>query len=444
VTSVAQARPFSELHGPRAPSLMQTMQLLRDPNGFLTGAWHRYGDLFRIRIQVMGDVMVAADPSLTRDMLVGDQSLFLGGAANQLGEPMVGARSLFLTDGDDHVWQRRLVLPPFHARKLQLYARQIEVIAERHLDGLPTGKPLPTRPVMQAIAMDVILEIVFGVRGIVADRLRDALVAMRGPLGSIIMLPWMRHDLGPGSPWRVFLRRRARVDELIRQEMTTRRHEAGLAERNDVLSMLLAATDEDGNGLSDSDIRDQLLTLVTAGYETTATGLAWAVERLSRHPRALAIARAAAAGGDDGYLAACAREALRLRPPLYHIARRLGRPHTIGGYELPAGLAVMIPILLLHQRPDLYPDPLVFRPERFLGDRVDPLDWLPFGGGPRRCVGAHLAELEMQIVLRHLLARYGIRPVGGNDEPMRIFHVTLVPGHGGVAILERPEHPASG
>jgi cytochrome P450 len=266
--------------------------------------------------------------------------------------------------------------------------------------------------------------------------MRDALVAMRGPLGTIIMLPWMRRDLGPGSPWRVFLHRRARVDELITREMAARRREPGLAERNDVLSMLLVATDEDGKGLSDTDIRDQLLTLVTAGYETTATGLAWAVERLSRHPEALAAARVAAAEHDDEYLAACAREALRLRPPLYHIARRLGRQHTIGGYELPAGLAVMIPILLLHQRADLYPDPLVFRPERFMGGRVDPLDWLPFGGGPRRCVGAHLAELEMQIVLRHLLAGYAIRPVGERDEPMRIFHVTLVPGRGGMAILD--------
>src|SRR5262245_41883698 len=190
--NAAQAGSLDALDGPRVPSLVQTMRLLHDPNGFLVSAWRQYGDIFRLRIQVMGDVVVVADPALTREMLVGDQSLFLGGAANQLGEPMVGSRSLFLTDGDDHVWQRRLVLPPFHARKLQSYAKQIEVIAARNLAGLPTGKPIPTRPVMQAIAMDVILEIVFGVRGPVAERLREALVAMRGPLGTIIMLPWMR------------------------------------------------------------------------------------------------------------------------------------------------------------------------------------------------------------------------------------------------------------
>jgi cytochrome P450 len=426
-----------ELEGPRAPSLAQTMRLLRDPNGFLVGAWRRYGDIFRIRIQVMGDVVVVADPALIREMLVGDQSLFLGGAANQLGEPMIGSRSLFLTDGSDHARQRRLVLPPFHARKLHSYAERIEAIAARHLAALPTGKPVPTRPVMQAIAMDVILEIVFGVRGAVADRLRAALVAMRGPLGSIIMLPWMRRDFGPGSPWRVFLRRRAHVDALIAAEMAARRRAPDLAERNDVLSMLLTATDEEGRGLSDGDISDQLLTLVTAGYETTATGLAWAVERLSRSPEVLAAARAAAARGDDGYLAACAREALRVRPPLYHIARRLGRAHTIGGYELPQGIAVMIPILLLHQREDLYGDPLEFRPERFLVGRVDPLDWLPFGGGARRCIGAHLAELEMTIALRHLLTGYTIRPASDRGEPMRVFHVTLVPGRGGVATLDR-------
>lgn len=437
MTTVARAKPFNELGGPRAPALAQTLHLLHDPNRFLVGAWHRYGDLFRVRIQVMGDVLVVADPAMTREILVGDQSLFLGGAANQLGEPMVGSRSLFLTDGDDHARQRRLVLPPFHARRLQSYADQIQVIASKHLAGLPTGRPAPTRPVMQAIAMDVILEIIFGVRGPVADRLRAALVAMRGPLGTIIMLPWMRRDLGPGSPWRVFLRRRARVDELIAAEMAARRRQPGLGERNDVLSMLLIATDEDGQGLPDTDIRDQLLTLVTAGYETTATGLAWAVERLSRHPEALATARAAAARGDNEYLVACARESLRMRPPLYHIARRLGRQHIIGGYRLPAGLAVMIPILLLHQREDVYGDPLTFRPERFLGDRVDPLDWLPFGGGPRRCVGARLAELEMQIVLGELLTGYTLRPVGQRDEPMRIFHVTLVPGRGGEAILEQ-------
>jgi len=437
VTPVAQAKSFDALNGPRAPMPVQTLRLLRDPSGFLFGAWRRYGDLFRIRIQVMGDVMVVADPSLTRDMLVGDPDLFLGGAANQLAEPMIGTRSLFLTDGDDHVWQRRLVLPPFHARRLQSYTERIEAIASKHLTDLSIGRPIPTRPIMQAIAMDVILEIVFGVYGEVADRLRSALESMRGPLGTVIMLPWARRDFGPGSPWRVFLRRRAYVDELIEREMATRRREPDLRERDDVLSMLLLAHDEEGKGLSDSDIRDQLLTLVTAGYETTATGLAWAVERLSRHPEILAASHVAAAKGDEAYLAACARETLRVRPPLYHIARRLGRPHNIGGYQAPGGLAVMIPILLLHQREDIYKDPAEFRPERFIGGRVDPFEWLPFGGGPRRCVGAHLAELEMRIVLKHLLKNYTINPVGKGDEPMRLFHVTLVPGRGGMAVLER-------
>ena len=436
MTTVARlAKTFDALDGPRLPSVAQTMMLLSDPNGFLAGAWRQYGDLFRLRIQIMGDVMVVADPALTREMLVGDQSLFLAGAANQLGEPMVGARSLFLTDGEDHVRQRRLVLPPFHARKVQSYGKQIEAISVRNLAGLPTGKPWPSRPVMQMIAMDVILEIVFGVRGEVAERLREALIAMRGPLGTIIMLPWMRRDFGPGSPWRVFSRRRARVYELIATEMAERRRLPDLTERNDVLSIMLTATDEEGKGLSDADIADLLLTLVTAGYETTATGLAWAVELLSRDPRALGEARRAAAEGDDAYLAACAREALRMRPPLYHIARRLGRPHNIGGYDLPAGLAIMIPILLLHQREDLYDAPLEFRPERFLGDHVDPLIWLPFGGGPRRCIGAYLAEYEMQIVLKELLSRYTIHPAGPRAERMKVFHVTLVPQHGGVAIL---------
>jgi cytochrome P450 family 135 len=437
VTTVTRPVPFDVVAGPRIPPLLQTIGLLRDPSGFLVGAWRRYGDVFRLRIQVMGDVLVVADPALTREILVGDQPLFLGGAANQLGEPMVGARSLFLTDGDDHARQRRLVLPAFHARKLNAYAKRITVIASKRLAALAVGRPAPTQPVMQAIAMDVILDIVFGVSGPDADRLRAALVAMRGPLGTVIMLPWMRRDLGPGSPWRVFSRRRALVDELIATEIAARRAEPGLDERDDVLSMLLLARDEKGQGLSDTDIRDQLLTLVTAGYETTATGLAWAVERLSRNPDVLATARAAAAAGDDAYLTACAQETLRVRPPLYHIARRLGRQHTIGGYQLPAGLAIMIPILLLHQRADLYDSPAEFRPERFLGNRVDPLGWLPFGGGPRRCIGAHLAELEMTIVLRELLTGYTIHPAGKHDEPMRIFHVTLVPGRGGVAILGR-------
>jgi cytochrome P450 len=413
------------------------MMLLNDPNGFLVGNWRRYGDLFRLRIQIMGDVMVVADPDLTREMLVGDQSLFLAGAANQLGEPMVGARSLFLTDGEDHVWQRRLVLPPFHARKVESYRRQIEAISERNLNALPTGVAWPSRPVMQNIAMDVILEIVFGVRGEVAERLREALIAMRGPLGTIIMLPWMRKDYFPGSPWGIFSARRARVYELIAAEMAERRRAPDLGERNDVLSIMLTATDEEGKGLSDVDIADLLLTLVTAGYETTATGLAWAVELLSRNPEALAAARRAAVEGDDEYLAACAREVLRMRPPLYHIARRLGRPYNIGGYDVPAGMAVMIPILLLHQREDLYDHPLEFRPERFVDNRIDPLIWLPFGGGPRRCIGAYLAEFEMQIVLKELLQQYTIRPVGSQPEQMKVFHVTLVPRKGGVAILER-------
>lgn len=335
------------------------------------------------------------------------------------------------------MWQRKLVLPPFHARKVQSYAGQIESISARNLENLPTGTPWKSRPVMQDIAMDVILEIVFGVHGEVAERLREALVSMRGPLGTVIMLPWMRRDFGPGSPWRVFSARRARVYELIAAEMARRRRAPDLKERNDVLSIMLTATDEEGKGLSHADIADLLLTLVTAGYETTATGLAWAVELLSRNPEVLATARRAALEGDDAYLAACAREALRMRPPLYHIARRLGRPHNIGGYDLPAGLAVMIPILLLHQRDDQYEHPLKFWPERFVGDHVDPLIWLPFGGGARRCLGAYLAEFEMQIVLSRLLSHYTIKPAGPKAERMKVFHVTLVPQNGGVAILER-------
>ena len=438
MTTVAgSARAIAELDGPRLPSVAQTMMLLSDPNGFLVGNWRRYGDLFRLRIQIMGDVMVVADPQLTREMLVGDPSLFLAGAANQLGEPMVGARSLFLTDGDDHVWQRRLVLPPFHARKVQSYQKPIEAISVKNLEDLPTGTAWPSRPVMQNIAMDVILEIVFGVHGEVSERLREALIAMRGPLGTIIMLPWMRKNFFPGSPWGIFSARRARVYELIAAEMAERRRAPDLKDRNDVLSIMLTATDEEGKGLSDVDIADLLLTLVTAGYETTATGLAWAVELLSRNPKVLAEARRAALEGDDEYLTACAREVLRMRPPLYHIARRLGRPCNIGGYDAPAGLAVMIPILLLHQREDLYERALEFRPERFLGNRIDPLIWLPFGGGSRRCIGAYLAEFEMQIVLKELLRQYMIRPVGSRPEQMKVFHVTLVPRHGGVAILER-------
>jgi cytochrome P450 len=293
---------------------------------------------------------------------------------------------------------------------------------------------------MQAITLEVILRAVYGVRD--PARLAHAarVIGTFGERSDALMLPSaLRRDLGRFSPWRRFLRARAALDALIADELAQHRAAPDAEDRDDVLSLLLRARDEDGRPLSDAALRDELDTVVGAGHETTATALAWALERLVRHPHVLDRLRASLRDGETDYLDAVIKETLRVRPVIADVARRLTAPLEVGGYTLPAGTLVVALITALHAREDLYPDPAAFRPERFLdGDAAGAYTWIPFGGGVRRCLGAAFAQEEMRIVLREVVLRADLRAAEARDERPRMRNVTIAPRQGGRVVLGGP------
>jgi len=269
------------------------------------------------------------------------------------------------------------------------------------------------------------------------ERLRAALLAMLNVNMIHGALPFTRVDLGPRSPWGRYVRARAAADEIIFEQIAGRRTQADGVEGDDVLALLLAVEDEDGEGLTDAELRDELVTLLMAGHETTATALAWAFERLLRHPAALARVREEAATADDAYLEAVVKETLRARPVVIDVARTLAAPATLGGYDLPAGVMLVPMITLVQTGSGAWEEPDAFRPERFLGDAPAPYTWIPFGGGVRRCLGASFATFEIKVVLETILPAADLLPSTPEAEAARLRHVTLVPARGGEVVLER-------
>jgi cytochrome P450 len=352
---------------------------------------------------------------------------------------VLGGSSVLVLDEKEHINQRRLLLPPFHGERMQAYGETMAEIAEREIAGWPAGTPYELRPRMQAMTLDIILRTVFGVDGAEAAKLADLREALRDFLDMTtnprFLLPMLA--VGPNRLRRfaAFRRRIERVDALIYREIAERRRAEDVAERDDVLSMMIGATHEDGSPMSDEEMRDELLTLLVAGHETTATSLAWAVERLARHPEKLERLRAEAEAGGEEYLTATIQETLRLRPVISIVLRKLTEPVQIAGYDLPAGVSVAPCVYLVHRNPEVYPEPEAFRPERFLETPPGTYTWIPFGGGVRRCLGASFAQFEMTVVLKELVRRWQIRPA--DPRPERIFRraITETPRHNARVVL---------
>ncbi len=408
--------------------MLNAIYFSRDPVGFLERQQRRYGDAFSINFPGFGRMAYFAHPDTVKQIFTGDPGALHAGEANgRVLEPALGKFSLLTLDEDDHLRQRKLLLPPFHGERVRRYGELIEEIAEREIAGWPVGQPFALRPRMQSITLDVILRAVFGVRG--EDRLarfRATLPQLTEASGIVMWLPFMRHNFGRWSPWARFVRMRRAVDELVYEEIRQRRADPDASERDDVLSVLLQARHEDGSPMSDLELRDELITLLTAGHETSATALAWSVERLVRNPRALA--RLLSEPDDDAYLDAVVKETLRVRPVVIDVARIAKRDVEIGGWQIPAGTIVVPAIALVQLRADLYPDPRAFRPERFLEDEQPAAyAWIPFGGGMRRCIGAAFAQLEIKTVLRTVLARTRLSAPDPAPERQVSRHVTLVP-----------------
>jgi cytochrome P450 family 135 len=424
--------------GPRAPAAVNTARLIQRPLQSLIGWRERYGDVFTVPLLVFGTGVYVSDPEAIRGLLTGDQSDLHAGEANAPLEPALGSKSVLILDGREHLRQRRLLLPPFQGSAVQSFRTVIRDVAEAEVAGWNVGDRFAVRDRMRALTFEVIVRAVFGVTERERiDRLRSALAGVID-MGLVLLVPSpLRRDFGPWSPWGRFQRRLRAADALIYEEIGRRRGEADLEDRTDVLSLLLRARDENDQPMTDVELRDELMTMLLAGHETTATSLAFAFDLLPRNPRVLSRLRDELDGGDDAYLDAVVTETLRLRPVIDAAERTLTKPRTVGGWELPAGIRVYPAIAVVHHRVDLYPEPNEFRPERFLDEQAESYTWLPFGGGIRRCIGAALAQAEMAEVIRTVVSRVDLRPTRPEPDPVVIRGVTLAPRHGTPVVVQR-------
>jgi cytochrome P450 len=396
----------------------------------------RYGDVFTVPFLVFGTGVYVGDPQAIRELFTGDQSDLLAGEANSFLVPILGEHSVLVLDGAEHLRQRRLLLPPFQGARVAAFREAVAEAAAREIAGWRAGDRFVLRERMRALTFDVICAAVFGVTERPrVEQLRRALGAVIDSSQLLLLHPLLRADLGRFSPGGRLARRLRAADALLYEEIARRRRAPDLDERTDVLSLLMRAAD--GRPLSDAELRDELFTMLAAGHETTATALAFAFELLLRRPAALARLRGAIEDDDEAHLDAVGKETLRLRPVIDAVERTLTRERTVAGWRLPAGMKVFPGIVLVHHRPDLYPEPERFRPERFTSEGAESYTWLPFGGGIRRCVGAALAQVELSEVLRAVVPAVDLRPLRPEPDPVVLRGVTLAPGHGVPVEVER-------
>lgn len=428
--------------GPRMPGLAQALLMIPGPP-FLRWCHRRYGDRFTVRLGRFGDYVYLVDPDDIKEVFHGDDTVFHAGEANApfLG-PVLGPSSVLVTDEDLHLRQRRRLSGPFHGDAIARLVPRMAAIAARDVDTWPLGRPFPVLPHTRAVTLEVILQTVIGVTD--DHRLDGMRAALRRmvDINLLMMGQFVVPRLRSVWPWRRFWADKERADRLIHEEIARTRRDPHLEDRPDVMAMLVRHRDPDGSVMPDDELRDQLVTLLLAGHETTATGLAWALERLVRHPDVLARATAAARSGDTGYVDAVVTETLRARPVVPDVSRRLVRDYQLGEHLLPAGTYVDPGIVLVHGSDRRYHDAGCFRPERFVGGRPDPNIWLPFGGGNRRCLGAAFAATEMRVVLTEILTRVELQRSADRPERARVRHVTLVPSRGGtVTVASRAQTP---
>jgi cytochrome P450 len=429
--------------GPSEPPLVQTLRWLLRPISFLESCRRRFGDAFSVTFLGFQTPMVMlSDPEAIRALYTVPGHTLPPGRTIAL-QPIMGSRSLLLLEGREHLARRKLMLPPFHGARMRAYEETVREVVGREVESWPAGEPFALHPRMQAVTLEVILRAVFGVT--------DS--ADRPPLGSKLpgLAPSARlaESLGQllagtsssGVQFSVLLTRRfggpdplarlqalrEEIDALLAAEVAARRADPG----EDILSLLVGARFEDGEPMSDAEIRDQLMTLLLAGHETTATGLAWTFDLLLRHPHVL---ERLGTGEDEAYLRAVVSESLRLRPVVPLAGRRLSQELRVNGHVLPEGTDVTPAIWLTHTRPDRYPEPYAFRPERFLDDAPATYAWIPFGGGVRRCLGAAFAEMEMRVALGEIVRRRTLRPASSHAETVARRNVTFSPAHGTMVI----------
>jgi cytochrome P450 len=440
--------------GPRGPSVVTALRMLARPTAFLTDCARRYGDCFTLRFPGAPPHVLFSHPEAVREIMTADPGDLPAGEANAELGPLLGWNSLLVLDGARHLRERRLMLPPFHGERMVAYGRAMREITERALDALPLGQEIRIHSVMQGITLDVIVRTVFGVEdGERSRELRarlDHLLALANtPIAAIGTLPAFQVDLGRFSPWGQFVRAIRALDALLYAEIA-RRQTSEAHTQSDVLSMLVEARDEQGNGMSPQELRDQMFTLLMAGHETTAGSLAWTLARVLDRPDVIERIRAElrTVVGDAPlepqhvarleYLDAVVKESLRLDPVVHLVQRLVKKPTRIGGQHLPAGALAAPCIYLAHRRLELWPDPERFDPDRFVGARPNPYGFFPFGGGTRRCIGAAFATYEMKVILAVVFSRLDLRLAEGYRPRTVRRTITAVPSRGTpVVVLER-------
>ncbi|MBI3554260.1 MAG: cytochrome P450 [Elusimicrobia bacterium] len=446
--------------GPRRPPLVQGLQWVYRPVPFIEMCAKRFGDWFTLRFPRGYTFVFTTDPAAIKEIFAGDPEQLHAGKANAILKPILGEHSLLLLDGQDHLRERRMMMPPFHGERMHTYGRVMASIADESIKRWPRGRAFPVQPEMQAITMGVILRTVFGVEeGATLTELGAAINVMLtvGTSGKTInfvgrdgKVPFeaLQLALGSFSPWGRISKLIANVDRILLGEIAKRRKQSPEG-RDDVLTMLLAAKDEQGRGLTDKELRDEMITLLLAGHETTATALSWLFWRLTKHPEVQEKLRAEVLGackdgrieperlGELKYLDAVIKETLRLNPIIPFVARWIMSPVTIAGRELPAGVLVCPAIYLTHRRPDLWPDPERFDPERFLDKRLTGNEYFPFGGGTRRCIGMAFALFEMKIIAAQALCRLKLLPAPGYKAGLYHRGLSFAPTKGMPLVVEK-------
>jgi cytochrome P450 family 135 len=426
--------------GPRAPRLLQSMRWAREPLPFLEECRARYGDTFTLRLRHLGTWVLLSDPEDVKRIFSTDTNELGVGVPNLALRPVLGAHSVMLSEEPEHMKRRKLMLPRFHGDRMREDAEMMTELARREVRAWPVGEPFRLWPRMQALTQEVVMRAVFGDDEGRLDRLRALLTNLteaindEGRLRKLAFLgpSWLERSRG----WREAM---GPVEEAVLEEVRRRRTEAEDG-RRDAVSVLIEARNEDGSPLSEKDLRDELLTLLTDG--PTSSSLAWVFERLLRHPEKLArLQGELIAGEGEAYLDAVIKETLRLRPPVSVVVRRLLRPATLGGYDLPGGTLVAPCVYLIHHREDVYDDPGSFIPERFLEQRAAVPTWIPFGGGARRCLAASYAEQEMKRVLRTVLEEVELQPVESQGERVTRGAIAFSPAQHGL-VIAKPRTPA--
>ena len=415
---------------------MQTLRWLLRPISFLESCRRRFGDAFSVSFLGFQTPMVMlSDPEAIRALYSVPGHTLPPGRTIAL-QPIMGSRSLLLLEGREHLARRKLMLPPFHGERMRAYEATVREIVAREVEGWPEGEAFALHPRMQAVTLEVILRAVFGVtdparRARLADGL-GRLLAGTSSSGVQFGVLLFRRFGGP-DPLAGLQALRHEIDAMLAPEIAARRADP----REDILSLLVTARFEDGEPMDDAEVRDQLMTLLLAGHETTATGLAWTFDLLLRHPHVLERLIAEVDGGEEAYLRAVVAESLRLRPVVPLAGRRLSEELRVDGHVLPPGTDVTPAIWLAHTRPDRYPEPYAFRPERFLEQAPATSAWVPFGGGVRRCIGAAFAEMEMRVALAEILTRRALRPATAGAERVARRNVTFSP-RGGTQVIAAP------